>query len=301
MNASKPLSRSSGSFPSPRAFLASALLVAGCAGGAASFPATAGSLMDVKVVDRSTGQVLETWRHRGRLYVAGTPGNRYAVLLNNRSGGRVLSVLAVDGVNAISGETAAVSQSGYVLSPGQSAEIAGWRKNMDEVAAFYFTRVADSYAGRTGRPENTGVIGVAVYREEVPPQVAAPAPFVAKGADMRTNERASELADAASPASAAPSAASEEGRARGNAKAEADAVGRLAQRQEKKLGTGHGERMTAPTEYTSFRRASSTPSEVITIYYDSRANLMARGIIPDPRYSVRPNPFPGSFVPDPKG
>ena len=58
-----------------------------------------------------------------------------------------------------------------------------------------------------------------------------------------------------------------------------------------KLGTGHGERMAAPTEYTSFRRASSTPSEVITIYYDSRANLMARGIIPAPRYSVRPNPF----------
>ena len=305
MNASNSPRSSFRKAPSARSFLAAALLVAGCAGGSASFPAAAGTLLDVKVVDRSTGQVLETWRHRGQLYVAGTPGNRYAVLLNNRSGGRVLSVLSVDGVNAISGETAAVSQSGYVLSPGQSAEIAGWRKNMEEVATFYFTSVADSYAGRTGRPENTGVIGVAVYREEVPPQVAVPAPLAGKA----VRERANELADAASPASAAPSApapaaASAEGRAAGDgqgaAKSDADAVGRMAPRQEKKLGTGHGERMAAPTEYTSFRRASSTPSEVITIYYDSRANLMARGIIPAPRYSVRPNPFPGGFAPDPK-
>ena len=268
---------------SARSLGAAALLLSGCAAGTASFPATAGTLMDVKVVDRSTGQVLETWRHRGQLYVAGTPGNRYAVLLNNRSGGRVLSVLSVDGVNAISGETTAVSQSGYVLPPGQSAEIAGWRKSMEEVAAFYFTSVADSYAGRTGRPENTGVIGVAVYREEVPPPVAAPAPLAGKLA----NEQASARADAAAPAAAADAS---------RAKGEAGAVGRL----EKKLGTGHGERMAAPTEYTSFRRASSAPSEVITIYYDSRANLMARGIIPDPRYSVRPNPFPGTFTPDPR-
>jgi len=286
--------------PSPRSLLAAALLVAGCAGGTASFPAAAGALMDVKVVDRSSGQVLETWRHRGRLYVAGTPGNRYAVLLNNRSGGRVLSVLSVDGVNAISGETAAVSQSGYVLAPGQSAEIAGWRKSMEEVAAFYFTSVADSYAGRTGRPENTGVIGVAIYREEVPPQVAVPAPL----AGRQANERAGESAGAAS-ADAVPSApaaaASAEGTARADAKPEAEAVGRLASRQEKKLGTGHGERMAAPTEYTSFRRASSTPSEVITIFYDSRANLMARGIIPSPVPSSQPKPFPGSFVPDPRG
>ncbi len=37
-------------FPSARSFLAAALLVAGCAGGTASFPAAAGTLMDVKVV-----------------------------------------------------------------------------------------------------------------------------------------------------------------------------------------------------------------------------------------------------------
>ena len=138
--------------------------------------ALAGALVDVQIVDRSSGRVLETWHHQSRLYVAGTPGNRYAVSLRNRSGERVLAVLSVDGVNAVSGQTAATSQSGYVLTPGNSAEIAGWRRNLDEVAAFYFTSLGDSYAGRTGRPQHVGVIGVAVFREYEPPRVYQPAP-----------------------------------------------------------------------------------------------------------------------------
>ena len=147
-----------------KTLLATLLLIAGCLS-----VAGAASLAEVQVIDRTTGQTLETWRHRGRLYVAGTPGNRYAVSLRNRSDGRVLTVISVDGVNAISGETANASQSGYVLAPGQAAEIAGWRKSMDEVAAFYFTRIGDSYAARTERPQNVGVIGVAVFNEYVPP------------------------------------------------------------------------------------------------------------------------------------
>ena len=51
----------------------------------------------------------------------------------------------------------------------------------------------------------------------------------------------------------------------------------------------------------SFERASSTPDEIIRIYYDSRKNLVARGIIP-PHWRVAgrvPEPFPQAFVPDP--
>lgn len=270
-----------------KSFFAALLLLAGCTATSVS----AGSLIDVKVVDRSSGQILETWRHRGQLYVVGTPGNRYAVQVANRSGGRVLGVVSVDGVNVVSGETAAAPQSGYVLAPGQSADIAGWRKSMDEVAAFYFTSLADSYAGRSGRPENTGVIGVAVFQELVPPPLAQVAPMSKGYAESRD---AAAAANAPAPA-AAPAA---EGRMKSE-------LAESAMRAEKKLGTGHGERLNALIEYTSFRRASSTPAELITIYYDSRANLMARGIIPDPRNNARnnarPNPFPGGFVPDPQG
>ncbi len=250
----------------PNSLIAATVLI-GCMASA-----MAGTLADVSIIDRNTGERLQTWRHEGRLYVAGRPGNRYGVEMKNRSGGRVLAVLSVDGVNAISGETAAGNQSGYVLDAWQRAEILGWRKSMDDVAAFYFTRLPDSYAARTGRPENVGVIGVAVYREYVEPRVQLEYPPMPM----------------ASQAPAAKAAAPMQESLAGQA------------RREDRLGTGHGERLDSSTQYTDFRRAGDWPAEVITIYYDSRANLVARGIIPGPR-STEPRPFPGGFVPDPNG
>ena len=117
-----------------RALLCSALLAL-----TLSFPARAGNLLDLAVVDRDTGETLITYMQDGRLYVAGAPGHRYAVRLTNRTGARVLAVLSVDGVNAVSGETASTGQSGYVLDAWESTEINGWRKNLDEIAQFNFT------------------------------------------------------------------------------------------------------------------------------------------------------------------
>jgi len=256
--------------------------------------ADAGTLVDVSVTDRTTGEQLEVYRHQGRLYVAGTPGNRYAVNLRNKSGGRLLTVISVDGVNALNGQTAATSQSGYVISPWQPAEISGWRKSMDDVAAFYFTSIADSYAARTDRPQNVGVIGVAVDREADPLPPPAQAALSARerveqdSADRAAgNDAAQSKSQANAPASAAPE------------RSEA-----LSKKADGRLGTGHGERISAPTQYTEFRRASDTPSEIVTIYYNSRANLLAQGVIPRPPHygtaNPAPNPFPGGFVPDPR-
>ena len=57
--------------------------LASCILGAASFlallgctqPTLAARLVDVSIVYRSTGERLMPWRHGGRLYVAGTPGD----------------------------------------------------------------------------------------------------------------------------------------------------------------------------------------------------------------------------------
>ena len=244
-------------------------ILSGCAS-----VADAGRLTEVDIVSRTSGQTLQTWRHGGRLYVAGTPGERYAVKLANRSGGRVLAVLSVDGVNAVTGETAAARQSGYVLGPWQSADIRGWRKSLDDVAAFYFTALPDAYAARTGRPDNVGVIGVALFRERVEPPVE-PMPY---GASQKQAPVAPRAADAAA----------------------SEALGDARMKKEaERLGTGHGERLNDATRYTEFRRASEAPTEVLTIYYDSRENLMARGIIPRAPRQGQPQPFPGGFVPDP--
>ena len=70
--------------------------------------------------------------------------------------------------------------------------------------------------------------------------------------------------------------------------------------QKEKLGTGHGEREQSSARYTEFRRASSAPTEVISVYYDSRENLVGAGILPG-RHRVQPvpQPFPGQFAADP--
>src|SRR5882672_6453192 len=149
----------------------------------------AGALVDLTVVNRVTGERIPVHAHRGRLYVAGTPGAKYSLLLNNKTGGRVLTVVSVDGVNVITGDTAAPAQSGYVLNPWGSVDIEGWRKNMSEVAAFVFTALPESYAARTGRPGNVGVIGVAVFREyRAPRPTRAPAAARPAGLDKREAE-----------------------------------------------------------------------------------------------------------------
>src|SRR5215468_317274 len=116
----------------------------------------------VEIFDRSEGRLLPVYWHQGRRYVVGKPGNEYAIRVRNGGSGRMLAVMSVDGVNVITGDTASPAQSGYVLSPGESVDIAGWRKSMARTAAFYFT-------ARTGRPDNVGVIGVAIFRERSRP------------------------------------------------------------------------------------------------------------------------------------
>jgi len=277
--------------PTRRFFLTA--IAAAAVSGCASPPAFAvGSLVDVQIVDRSRGEQLPSWNYRGASYVAGRPGDRYAVRLTNRSPGRVLVVLSVDGVNAVSGETAAVAQTGYVLAPHQSAEITGWRKSYAEAAAFYFTALPDSYAARTHRPDNVGVIGAAVFRERVAEPVARwpePAPSVAKEANADGRLEAERQSQGAAADAAAPPAQSAP-------RARADS---FASRNEKKLGTGHGEREYSPTSQTAFERASSTPAEIVQVRYDSYANLLASGVIPRQRQWPRqPDAFP-SFAPDP--
>jgi hypothetical protein len=229
----------------------------------------------VQIYDRASGQILPTYSRQGRLYIAGEPGHEYEVRIRNNDSTRVLAVTTVDGVNVITGETGAVEQSGYVLDAYGDVRIEGWRKSMSRTAAFYFTKLSDSYAARTGRPDNVGVIGVALFREKTP--------CCAYERDLRRDSQAG----------AAPAPALQEQAADAMKKSEAP-------RAEAKLGTGHGRSEYSAAQYTTFERASTTPTETVVIYYDSERNLIAQGIIPSqPRLAGRPRPFPGSFVPDP--
>ena len=287
-------------------FAGLALALAGC-----SLPpdaAAAGRAVSIDIVDRDTGQVLEIYQHAGRSYVAGRPGARYAIRISNRSGARVLAVTAVDGINILTGKTAAWGQSGYVFEPWQTYEVTGWRKSDSQVAAFEFTSLPDSYAARTGRPLDVGVIGVAVFRERTRPV------WRDKEHDQRPmgslDERERRLAEPRSEAAADAAGPSGAGRADSAAPATraappAAAESKPADRPDRRdrLGTGHGQREDSWVTTTQFERASSTPDEIVSVQYDRYENLLAAGIIGNAPI-VRPRPFPGSrdtygYVPDP--
>ncbi|GAB2905665.1 hypothetical protein GCM10027046_39370 [Uliginosibacterium flavum] len=229
-----------------------------------------GNLVDLSIVDRNTGETLPIHVHQGQYWIAGTPGHRYGITLASGLYERSLTVVSVDGINAVSGETAAWDQTGYVLGERQNTQITGWRKSNTQVAAFVFTALPRSYAARTGRPQNVGSIGIATFRERAvpPPPVIMP---------YHSDESLSDKA--ASRASGAPAPAAER----------------------EKLGTGHGQREHSAVTFTDFERANPRPDDVVVIRYDSRDNLIALGIIPAPRPRAQPNPFPGNpgFVPDP--
>jgi len=242
--------------------------------------AESGRLVDLQIEHRD-GLPYPEYHGRGATWVAGEQGEPYQLTVRNKTGERVMVVLSVDGVNAVNGKTARSNQTGYVLDPWQTATITGWRKSMAEVAQFYFTDLPDSYAARTDRPDNVGIIGAAVFRErQLPPPPPAPVPFLshnAAPADMAKAEKsaAGAASNRAAPASAAPAPAQQ-------------------------LGTGHGDIEHSEVTMTDFERASSHPYEVLSVRYDSRRNLVLAGILPNTRHPLRPQAFPDEgFVPDP--
>jgi hypothetical protein len=115
------------------------------------------------------------------------------------------------------------------------------------------------------------VIGVALFREK-PPCCAQAQPYTRNKMEAPAARPEAPAADAAS---AAP--------------------------LQERLGTGHGRSEYSAAYETAFERLSDAPEEVISIWYDSRRNLVAQGVIAEPRHLARrePNPFPGGFVPDP--
>lgn len=276
-----------------------------------------GRLADVTVIDRNTGTTLPVYHSRGEYWVAGAPGARYAIAVRNKLGARVMAVTSVDGVNVLNGATASWGQTGYVFGAYASYQITGWRKSDAEVAAFEFSAAQDSYAERTGRPNQVGVIGVALFKERVPQPIAVPTPQPYRQ-EREFNESRRESAAPPPPPAAAASpaqqksmgpaelsnAAPAEALAERNRSADAASTqpsGRMAM-PAPKLGTGHGQREDSYVSQTSFERQQSQPHEIITIRYDSRENLLAAGVIVE-RPNRVPNPFPNSdsftYVPDP--
>ena len=223
---------------------------------------------------------LPAFMHSGQQFVLGSMGQRYRIHVTNPTAARMEVVVSVDGLDAIDGEDASLGKRGYVVPAFGDVTIDGWRTSVDSVAAFRFASVRESFAGRTGRDRNVGVIGVAFFRERA--QEWSRRAVAPSAADGRSAPRSS----------AAPSRTSRD------------------ESERKGLGTQFGEQRESHVNTTSFERASASPVSTVQLRYDDREGLQAIGVIPRPDRVVRDerelretaDPFPGRrFAQPPPG
>lgn len=110
-----------------------------------------------------SGRPLPAFFAGGHTYAIGEAGQRYTITVTNGSGVRVEAVASVDGLDVLDGQSADFAKRGYLVPEWGNVEIDGFRQSSDNVAAFRFGSVRDSYAARTGTDRNVGIIGVAFF------------------------------------------------------------------------------------------------------------------------------------------
>lgn len=116
---------------------------------------------------KSRRKILPSYLARGGRFVIGNKGSNYSLLVKNRSKSRLEAVMSVDGLDVIDGKTASTKKRGYLVYPGKTLEVKGFRMSHQAVAAFKFSSVGNSYANlRHGETRNVGVLGLAVYSEK---------------------------------------------------------------------------------------------------------------------------------------
>ncbi len=128
----------------------------------------AGDLVEWGVKGR--GGFLPTFREGydyGRRLVAGEANSTYTIVVRNRSKSTLEIVASVDGLDVFDGKTASFAKRGYLVNPGTTLEVDGFRTSKETVAAFKFSSVSNSYANlRHGDTRNVGVIGIAVFTQK---------------------------------------------------------------------------------------------------------------------------------------
>jgi hypothetical protein len=230
-----------------------------------------GRLVDVRVLVNGHSAPLYTAPGRyDRSYFQAFRRQNYSLLLHNNTGRRVGVLIAVDGLNVISGDQSGLSRNEamYVLDPYEETTINGWRTSLDEVRRFVFVDEEHSYAERTGQANgDMGWIRVLAFREQVSPWDQIQKYRQPERPYGGQREDGPGL-DQAPRAQAAPQI---ENMAPEQSKMYAD------RQDESNPGTGWGDRKSDHVSRTSFR-PEANPVDRITLRYEYARGLAQLGI-----------------------
>jgi hypothetical protein len=228
-----------------------------------------------------------------RWYLEAREGSAYSLTVTNRSAERLGVVVAVDGLNAISGERQRwptwwrASDPGrlYVLEPWGAATVQGWRTSLDEVRRFTFVDEKVSYAARSGKSnDRMGWIEIAVFRERERHAVVTPdrPTRVSPEGQARAGDERGGPAQAPEPSpGAAPTDRAQGASDRRAAEKEADraSAGSLESRARSYPGTGWGPEAEDPVIVVEFE-PERRPSQRVTLRYEYAPALIELGILP---------------------
>jgi hypothetical protein len=216
-----------------------------------------GDNVNIRIVSDSGGEFLtipfkDNWKgttHVIKKYLEAKRGKNYRIAVRNNTGERIGVVIAVDGRNIINGEKSFLRKSErmYIIRPYSTAELDGWRTDLESVNRFYFTDEDDSYTERTfGDSSAMGVIAVAVFREKERPRLF-------HDGQMREEK-----------ASRAPSAPSAETKSK--------------RYDSERAGTGFGKEKHSPVMSVQFE-PEDVPSKKLLVKYEWYEVLCTKGIL----------------------
>jgi hypothetical protein len=273
--------------PSPK--LAALALVLTLGAAFATAPARAanwsssadGRLVGVEVlVDGSSAPLYWKPGSWDRRYFQAFRGRNYSIAVSNNSGQRVGVLIAVDGLNVVSGDHSSLAgtEPMYVLGPYERAVIRGWRTSMRDVRRFVFVDEERSYAERTGQANgDMGWIRVLSFREQQPQVWIDPRDRRNDDEWQPFGSREQQRDEARAPRA--------DGGENGNGKQKLEGSKPQAESfrgtpaPESNPGTGWGDRKVDPVQRTVFLAAYSATDHII-LRYEYASGLQAIGIYP---------------------
>lgn len=246
------------------------------------------------------GRPTRTYLHEGKYFIESRDGTEYAIEVKNNNWHKVEAVVAVDGLSVITGLPASKNNSGYIIAGHDRLVIKGFRKDLNEVGAFKFTKKEKSYAATKGQADNVGVIAVAVYKEKTWGVLNSITTSINSNINWEDFEVSTRTPG--SPAFTWGSYTSDG--AVGSSKITAQTTEPVALYNSQPVGFDHGttwgQKLTDKVVTTTFERAYLLFST--ELYYNSRENLEAMGIkLIQEKQITLPRGFPEDFATPPAG